>query len=353
MESRVESDDRGRPPPCRSTDRQGTMKVWPWPHRFPHNRPPGAGGDACIARLRFEVHSRSSPTRRSPARNPHARPVAAVSTRPPRRASGLAQGARAARLSGAGAAARRQRPALRAVVGRPQRSARRTALVPEQDPGPRSTSRAAGACRTPGTPSSSIFAIVSSTRSRSRGPPRPGIETLSPERLRALAASVRGGFPRGLAIDRSPVFTGWLTAQRRRLRGCRAAVLEQLVMRGPDDEALVYLDTWLRARAVRPAGARVPLQGARATRPDSRGRSPSGGDHRSVRARRSRVHADSRRLARSARTATGIAIQEPHTNRAADTAGRRSRLHRGHAVHRPLIGRASSRWRCRRASRMT
>ena len=72
-----------------------------------------------------------------------------------------------------------------------------------------------------------------------------GIETLSPERLGALAASFEGEFLESLAIDGSPVFTAWLTAQRRRLRSCRTAVLEQLVMRGPDDQALVYLDTWL------------------------------------------------------------------------------------------------------------
>jgi len=72
-----------------------------------------------------------------------------------------------------------------------------------------------------------------------------GIETLSPERLGALAATFEGEFLESLAIDGSPVFTAWLTAQRRRLRSCRMAVLEQLVMRGPDDQALVYLDTWL------------------------------------------------------------------------------------------------------------
>src|SRR4029077_20412949 len=71
-----------------------------------------------------------------------------------------------------------------------------------------------------------------------------GIETLSPERLAALAASFEGEFLEGLAIDGSPVFTAWLTAQRRRLRSCRIAALEQLVMRGPDDQALV-LDKWL------------------------------------------------------------------------------------------------------------
>ena len=62
-----------------------------------------------------------------------------------------------------------------------------------------------------------------------------GLETLSPERLGALAASFEGEFLESLAIDGSPVFTAWLTAQRRRLRSCRIGLLEQLVMRGPDD----------------------------------------------------------------------------------------------------------------------
>src|SRR4029077_10451760 len=73
-----------------------------------------------------------------------------------------------------------------------------------------------------------------------------GIETLSPERLEALAVSFEGDFLEGLAIDGSPVFTAWLTAQRRRLRSCRIAVLEQLVMRGPQDQALAYLVMWLQ-----------------------------------------------------------------------------------------------------------
>jgi DNA-binding SARP family transcriptional activator len=72
-----------------------------------------------------------------------------------------------------------------------------------------------------------------------------GLETKSAEQLEALAASFEGEFLESLAIDDSPVFTTWLTAQRRRLRACRMAVLEQLVMRGPKHRALVYLDLWL------------------------------------------------------------------------------------------------------------
>jgi DNA-binding SARP family transcriptional activator len=74
---------------------------------------------------------------------------------------------------------------------------------------------------------------------------REGLELLTPERLRMLAALFEGDFLEGLEIDRSPAFSGWLTAQRRRFRGCHAAVLEQLVRTVPDDEAFGYLETWL------------------------------------------------------------------------------------------------------------
>ena len=48
-------------------------------------------------------------------------------------AAGIAQGARALRLSGACAARRLEEPTLRTAVGCPQRSARRASLVPQQD----------------------------------------------------------------------------------------------------------------------------------------------------------------------------------------------------------------------------
>ncbi|HEY7138851.1 MAG TPA: transcriptional regulator [Methylomirabilota bacterium] len=73
-----------------------------------------------------------------------------------------------------------------------------------------------------------------------------GVETLPPDRQRALAALFAGDFLEGLAIGRSPAFDGWLTAQRRRFRGRHAALLEHLVKRVPDDEALPYLERWLQ-----------------------------------------------------------------------------------------------------------
>ena len=55
-----------------------------------------------------------------------------------------------------------------------------------------------------------------------------------------------GDFLEGLEIDRAPIFNGWLTAERRRFRGCHATLLEHLVNRVPDEQALEYLDKWLQ-----------------------------------------------------------------------------------------------------------
>jgi hypothetical protein len=41
-----------------------------------------------------------------------------------------------------------------------------------------------------------------------------GIETLVPERLRSVARLFRGDFLEGFEIDRSPLFSGWLNAER-------------------------------------------------------------------------------------------------------------------------------------------
>jgi DNA-binding SARP family transcriptional activator len=71
------------------------------------------------------------------------------------------------------------------------------------------------------------------------------IATLSPQRSRALVAMFAGDFLEGLEIDRSPAFNAWVTAQRRRFRGCHAALLEHLVNTVPDDEAFGYLENWL------------------------------------------------------------------------------------------------------------
>lgn len=73
-----------------------------------------------------------------------------------------------------------------------------------------------------------------------------GIETLALPRQRALAALFDGEFLEGLEIERSPAFSAWLTAQRRRFRGCRVALLQHLAGTVADDEAFGYLEQWLQ-----------------------------------------------------------------------------------------------------------
>lgn len=77
---------------------------------------------------------------------------------------------------------------------------------------------------------------------------RDGIDRLEPQRLRALATLFAGDLLEGLEIDRSPQFSGWLSAQRSRLRACRTAILEHLAARlGPSsDETFGVLDQWLQ-----------------------------------------------------------------------------------------------------------
>ncbi|WP_238314291.1 transcriptional regulator [Methylobacterium crusticola] len=83
---------------------------------------------------------------------------------------------------------------------------------------------------------------------------RRGVAALATAELRALAGAFAGEVLEDLAIDRSPAFTAWLTAQRRRFRACRAALLEELVGRVPDDERLGLLEPWL---ALAPLDPRV------------------------------------------------------------------------------------------------
>ncbi|HEY8588945.1 MAG TPA: hypothetical protein VIL55_05275, partial [Naasia sp.] len=75
---------------------------------------------------------------------------------------------------------------------------------------------------------------------------REGFAALATERLRALAALYAGDLLEGLELDRQPAFDSWLVAQRRRFRDCRAAVLEQLAGRLPDEEASGTLDQWIQ-----------------------------------------------------------------------------------------------------------
>jgi DNA-binding SARP family transcriptional activator len=72
-----------------------------------------------------------------------------------------------------------------------------------------------------------------------------GIDTADAQRLRALSLLFAGEFLDGLEVDRSPHFTAWLGAERRRFRGRRAAVLERLVKCSPGQEVFGHLERWL------------------------------------------------------------------------------------------------------------
>jgi TolB-like protein/Flp pilus assembly protein TadD len=163
-----------------------------------------------------------------------------------------------------------------------------------------------------------------------------GVETMSAEQLGALAASLEGEFLESLAIDGSPVFTTWLTAQRRRLRAVRLAVLEQLVMRGPDDRALEYLDLWLEF-APFDHRAHESLLKALARQ----GKIGEAEAHLATTIdlfEREGLETTSIRTAwRTARTATGLARQEPE-DQANNTAG-----HRASIAVMPFIDRSSAR----------
>ena len=89
-----------------------------------------------------------------------------------------------------------------------------------------------------------------------------------------------GDFLEGLEIDRSPVFNGWLTAQRRRFRGCHAACSSISSKSVPDDEAFELSGEVAAARAVRSACPRDA-----ADRPRRRGRIREGEEHVAATAR--------------------------------------------------------------------
>ncbi len=74
-----------------------------------------------------------------------------------------------------------------------------------------------------------------------------GIDSLGIEQLRALSELFAGDFLDGLELDRSPVFSNWLTAQRRRFSSCHVAVLEHIIGLLPPEaeEAAAYIDKWL------------------------------------------------------------------------------------------------------------
>ena len=160
-------------------------------------------------------------------------------------AAGLAQGARAPRLSVACAARRVAQPALRAAVGRPERSARRAALVPQQAQEHRRRAGPATGRHAAATPSSSTLPDCFVDALEIARATQEGIETLPPDRLRTLAALFDGEFLDGLEIDRNPAFNAWLTAQRRRFRSLPRGPAGASCRSGAGDEVFGYLEKWL------------------------------------------------------------------------------------------------------------
>ena len=140
-----------------------------------------------------------------------------------------------------------------------------------------------------------------------------GVETLAPERSRTLSALFNGDFLEGLEIDRSPAFSGWLTAQRRRFRGCHTALLEQLVNRVPEDEAFEYLEKWIQ---LAPFDRRVHEILLRALA--RRGRIREGEEHLAATARLFEADGlDSSPLRGAWRSAIAQGAGTPHTSDAA------------------------------------
>ena len=113
----------------------------------------------------------------------------------------------------------------------------------------------------------------------------------------ALCALFAGDFLEAWRSTAARSSTAGSSAQRRRFRGCHAALLEHLAESVSGDEVFGYLEKWLRARAVRPARPRDPADRAWPERPHSRGRGASGGDGPAVRGGRARQRADSRCVA--------------------------------------------------------
>ena len=76
---------------------------------------------------------------------------------------------------------------------------------------------------------------------------QPGVGRLDAPALQALSTRFVGEFLDRLEIERSPRFSAWLLAQRRRVRAAHLAVLEQLVDRLADapQQAFDHLEQWL------------------------------------------------------------------------------------------------------------
>jgi DNA-binding SARP family transcriptional activator len=76
--------------------------------------------------------------------------------------------------------------------------------------------------------------------------PEHGIQKLGVDRQRELADLFKGELLEGLEIARSPMFDTWVTAERRRFRGIRTVLLENLARDLPHEASAPYMDEWLK-----------------------------------------------------------------------------------------------------------
>ena len=209
-----------------------------------------------------------------------------------------------------------EEPAVRAAVGRPQRSAGRAALVSEQDPRHRRRARPPARPDPRGHRAARPGPLLRRRAEVARAA-QAGIETLPPDRLRALSTLFNGDFLEGLEIDRSLAFNGWLTAQRRRFRGCHALCWSTSSSARRERRGLRAPGSVAPAGALRPSRPRGPARCARPRRPHP-GRRGAPGRHRpAVRGRGARLRADSRGLAVSqgARGRSAVAPPPPCSRR--------------------------------------
>lgn len=71
-----------------------------------------------------------------------------------------------------------------------------------------------------------------------------GVAEMPVDTLLKLSSLITGDFLEGAEIGHSPLFNGWVIAQRHRFRALHAAILEQLVLRASDEAAFEHLEAW-------------------------------------------------------------------------------------------------------------
>ena len=189
--------------------------------------------------------------------------------------------------------------------------------------------------------------------------PEHGIKKLGVERQQALAARFAGELLEGLEISRSPMFDAWITAERRRFRGIQTVLLENLARALPHEAAAPYIDEWLKLSPF-DRNAHELLLGALARH----GRIADGEAHLASACKlfeadgldSAPLHElwrNTREKHAAPRAARGRATHQRQPHRDSPVGARRfrghaSRVHRRHAIRRPLVRSRQTRRRGRR-----